>query len=285
MAKIGRTPSGIPIEVNPILLEHRCIIGIGSVFPHRYCGWSGRRQNNTAWCKRCDETVSQTHWMPYHDASICLGNDNNMAIREIMSAAKSAGLSFLVQCICGGNGELNDIVIGEPWKAHSEAVQKAAMAMTVKVPVADVVIAQAWPEEADLWQACKALYAAENVVSRGGHIIIVASLNEGIGPHKIYAELMDSRLETILEYKDRRDSAGLAAAAAYVTYMVRRNASVSFVTDSPFFSEIKNITAFNLYNDLQEAINYLNMKHSGLTFSVLKEAPLILPVAAERSCN
>lgn len=283
LAKIGRTPSGIPIEVNPLVLEYRCIIGIGSVFPHRYCGWSGGGKIVLPGISGAG-SVSQTHWMPYCDSSIYLGSRDNTAIREIMAAAKSAGLSFLVQCICDGNGNLCDLTAGEPEEAHNEAVAKAEAIMRVCVPVADVVIAQAWPEEADLWQAGKALYAAENVVSNGGHIIVVASLNEGIGPHKIYAELMNAPAEKILKYKNRRDTVGLAAAAAYATYMVRRKASVSFVTDSLFFNDIAAATGLDLYSSLQDAVNYLLKQEKDLTFSVLKEAPLMLPVT-ERSCD
>ncbi|MCE5201284.1 MAG: lactate racemase domain-containing protein [Synergistaceae bacterium] len=278
LVKIGNTPSGIPIEVNPLLLDYRCIIGIGSVFPHRYCGWSGGGKIILPGVSGV-QSVSQTHWMPYYDNSICLGNSNNLAINEIMVAAKTAGLSFLIQCICDGSGKLSDIIAGEPEEAHKSAITKAKSIMSVEVPVADVVIVQAWPEEIDLWQAGKALYAAENVVSYGGHIIVVASLREGIGPHRTYAKLMSAPEEKILKYKERRDMVGLAAAAAYATYQVRKKATISFVSDSPDLNEIADISGLKFYHNLQAAIDFLLKNNNSLTFSVLREAPLILPMA------
>lgn len=283
LARIGETKSGIPIDINPLLLDYSCIIGIGSVFPHRYCGWSGGGKIILPGVSG-PKSISRTHWMPYYDESIYLGSKENSAIRDTLSAAECAGLSLLVQCVCDGSGNTNDIIIGEPAEAHREAIAKAESIMKVTVPEADVVIAQAWPEDKDLWQACKALYSAENVVSRGGHIIVAASLQEGIGPNKNYAELMSSPIEDILRFINRGDPAGLSAAAAYVTHLVRMKASVSFVTDSRFASEISAATRLNLYSSMQDAVNYTLKLNSGATFSVLKEAPLLLPVA-ERRCN
>lgn len=278
LTKIGNTSSGIPIEINPILSCYQCIIGIGSVFPHRFCGWSGGGKIILPGVSGA-KSVSQTHWMPYYDNSICLGNEKNLALTEIMAAAKKAGLSFLIQCVCGGNGKLSDIILGEPQETHKTAIIKAKSIMSVKVPVADVVIAQAWPEEADLWQAGKALYAAENIVAPGGHIIVTASLNEGIGPHLKYAELMCSNEESILKYKNRHDAVGLAAAAAYATYCVRRKASLSFVSKSRFSGDIANLSRLKFYNNLDSAVSSLLKKNSKMTFAVILEAPLTLPIA------
>lgn len=280
LTKIGCTPSGIPIEVNPILSGYQIIIGIGSVFPHRFCGWSGGGKIILPGVSG-PESVSQTHWMPYYDNSICLGNENNLAMEEIMAAAKKAGLSFLIQCVCDGNGKLSDIILGEPLETHKTAIIKAKSIMSVKMPIADVVIAQAWPEDADLWQAGKALYAAENIVASGGHIIVTASLNEGIGPHIKYAELMCSAEEDILKHKKQHNAVGLAAAAAYATYCVRRKASLSFVSKSHFSSDITNLSGLNLYNNLDDAVSSLLIKNSKMTFSVILEAPLTLPIADE----
>ncbi|MDD4160839.1 MAG: hypothetical protein PHO18_07825, partial [Synergistaceae bacterium] len=164
---------------------------------------------------------------------------------------------------------------------HKKAIIKAKSIMSVKVPISDVVIAQAWPEEADLWQAGKALYAAENIVAPGGHIIVAASLKEGAGPHLKYAELMHAAEGDILKYKKRHDTVGLAAAAAYATYCVRRKASVSFVSKSCFSSAIRNLSGLSLYNDLDNAIKNILKENSRKTFSVILEAPLSLPIADE----
>ena len=281
LKQIGTTATGIPVEVNPLLSEYKCIIGIGSVFPHRYCGWSGGGKIIIPGVSG-PQTITRTHWLPYYDGSLTLGNPNNTAIDEIMSAAKMAGLSFLIQCICGGEGTLTDIFADTPEKAHKAAVQKALSVTAVPVPPADVVIAQAWPEESDLWQAGKALYAAENAVKKGGSIIVAASLKDGIGPHKIFAELIGADMETLLTYMHRHDSCGLAAAAAYVTRIVKNKASVTFISDSRYSDEIASLTGFKLCSSLQVAIDRLLEYNHSLTFSVLHEAPLILPIPQGR---
>ncbi|MEG1799482.1 MAG: lactate racemase domain-containing protein, partial [Synergistaceae bacterium] len=208
LCRIGMTPSGIPIDVNPLLGKYGCIIGIGSVFPHRYCGWSGGGKIIIPGVSG-PETISRTHWLPYYDNSISLGASNTKASNEIMAAAKTAGLSFLIQCVCDGDGNITDIFADTPEKAHRAAVEKAKSAMAVPVPISDVVIAQAWPEESDLWQAGKALYAAENIVADGGHIIVAASLKDGIGPHKTFAELINADTEKILSCMNKHNAEGL----------------------------------------------------------------------------
>lgn len=277
LQKIGTTASGIPITINPLLLEYRCIIGIGSVFPHRYCGWSGGGKIIIPGVSG-QETVSQTHWMPYYDKSITLGSVGNAAQNEILDAAEQSGLSFLIQCVCDGDGNLVDIFAGIPQSVHHAAIEKAKSIVATKVPRSDVIIAQAWPEESDLWQAGKALYAAENVVRNGGHIIVVADLIEGVGPHKTFAKLIGSDEKNILTYRNRHDAVGLAAAAAYVTKAVQKKASISFVTNSIHLQEMSHLTGLKFYNNLQVAINDILEYNHKLTFSIIYEAPLMLPI-------
>ncbi len=61
-------------------------------------------------------------------------------------------------------------------------------------------------------------------------IIVTTSLNDGIGPHIKYAELMYSDEGDILKHKKQHNTVVLAAAAAYATYCVRKKASLSFVS-------------------------------------------------------
>lgn len=277
LQKIGTTASGIPITINPLLLEYKCIFGIGSVFPHRYCGWSGGGKIIIPGVSG-QETVSQTHWMPYYDKSITLGSVSNAAQDEIIEAAVQSGLSFLIQCVCDGDGNLVDIFANTPRAAHHAAIEKAKSIVTTNVPISDVIITQAWPEESDLWQAGKALYAAENIVRRGGHILVVADLAEGVGPHRTFAELIGSDEKDILMYRDRHDAVGLAAAAAYVTKTVQKKASVSFVTNSIHLQEMSLLTGLRFYKNLQVAIDDIMKYNHKLTFSILYEAPLMLPI-------
>lgn len=282
LVRVGFTPGGLPIDIDPLLGAYSCIVGIGSVFPHRYCGWSGGGKIVLPGVSG-PESISRVHWLPYADESIRLGSCSNLAIRELRAAAEMAGVHFLIQCVCNGAGELYGIFAGEMAVVHDLAIAKAAMTLGTRTRAADVVIAQAYPEEMDLWQAGKALYAAENVVRQGGKIIVAASLAEGIGPHVRYAELLSASKEEILKYRNHYDENGLAAAASWLSYQVRRKAEVVFVTDNPYFGAMQKVSGIKIYRDMQNAVDYA-LRSCGAQnpiVALLKEAPLLLPITQE----
>jgi len=276
LLRVGFTDGGIPVDVNPLVKEYAYVIGVGAVFPHRYCGWSGGGKIVLPGVSGA-RSVSATHWMPYHDASITLGSMDNLAMREIASAARISGLSFLIQVVCTGDGRVKDIVTGLPDAAHRQAIEIASQCMTVSVPESDIVVAEAWPEDADLWQAGKALYAAENIVREGGEIILAAALPEGLGPHRLYAELMNSDPSEILSHRSGGESASVAAAAAFITARVREKAKITIVTNSPHSIDITNTTGVRTYETFQEAMDGAVSCKAG-TVAVLRQAPLMLPV-------
>ncbi len=65
---------------------------------------------------------------------------------------------------------------------------------------------------------------------KGNYYSYSIIINEGIGPHIKYAELMYSDEGDILKHKKQHNTVVLAAAAAYATYCVRKKASLSFVS-------------------------------------------------------
>ena len=278
LVKIGRTGSGIPVDVDPLVSAHRCIIGIGSVFPHRYCGWSGGGKIVLPGVSG-PESIARTHWLPAADTSIHLGSKDNLAIREIRCAAEMAGMTILFQCVCDGSGGLYDIFAGSVSDAHDAAIEKASSVMAAPTNAADIVVAQACPEDADLWQAGKALYSAENIVKPGGKIIVTAALPEGIGPHRRFAELMNAEESEILKYRDGFDEESLAAAAAYLTFLVRKKADIAFVTQSEHAAEMAEVTGLRFFGSVREAFELVSDNGPRQPhIAALMEAPLLLPV-------
>ena len=275
---LGATKGGIPIRVNAMLGRFQCIIGIGSVFPHRYCGWSGGGKIILPGVSSA-ESVAATHWLPSFDGDIYLGSKSNTALTEIMDAAKTAGLSFLVQSICGGDGgSVKDIVAGTPEEAHRQAIAKAEENSGVHVCESDLVIASAWPEDIDLWQAGKALYSAENIVWKGGKILLAAGLREGAGTHARFADLIKLDRRKILEYKDYGDTMlSVEAAAAYVTRNVMEKADVFLLTASKYAEEIHRASGIKTFDKLDEAVRSL-LTPEMKDIAVLHQAPFVLPI-------
>ena len=106
---------------------------------------------------------------------------------------------------------------------------------------------------------------------------MVAALPEGLGPHRLYAELMNSDPSEILSHRSGGESASVAAAASFITARVREKAKITIVTNSPHSIDITNTTGVRTYETLQEAMDGAVSCKAG-TVAVLRQAPLMLPV-------
>lgn len=280
LTRMGWTSAGAPVDVNSRLAEADLVIGIGSVFPHRYCGWSGGGKLVLPGISG-QRSILRAHMMPYYDPSICLGSPKNRAITESREAARIAGLRFLIQVVCDGTGEVYALEAGEPGAAHDAAIARGQEVFSAKIDPADIVIASAWPEDSDLWQAGKALYAAELAVKEGGLIVLVTDLREGVGPHSEYALLLRMSSNSIrsgMETGHFRDP--LAAAAAFVTRRVMEKARIILVT-SAAGGDVAREASLDWSADFQETLNMALGQYSQGRLALLEEAPLILPLSKE----
>ena len=101
--------------------------------------------------------------------------------REIEEVALRAGLKFIVNVVQDKTGRLAGVFAGDPIKAHRQGCELAQRIYGVNIKArADIVITEAFPAELELWQATKALQAADMVVNPGGVIIFLAACPEGI---------------------------------------------------------------------------------------------------------
>ncbi len=274
----GETDLGTPIDINPMLREYDLILGVGTIVPHRYCGWSGG--GKIVQPGVCGErTITATHLLVSKDPSIGLGVSSNRALREIRQVSEKAGLRFIVNTVCNGSGQVTDIVAGAPLEAHREGIERAKKVLGVPMPQADVVVVSSYPEDANLWQALKALYAAQRVVRRGGRIILVSPLYEGAGEHPEIIRLMacgTKHLKSLIERSGADDM--LCVAAAYAEAAVMEHASIDVVGGN-VSAEMFVGTPLRYFGSLQEALDSACAALSeGEVVTVLREGPISLPL-------
>lgn len=275
---IGDTDLGTPIDINPMLKEHDLIVGIGSIVPHRYCGWSGG--GKIVQPGVCGErTITGTHLLVAKDSSLCLGSESNVALQEILNVSRAAGLNFIVNTICNGSGEVAGVVAGAPVAAHREGIRKARKALGVTMPESDVVVVSSYPEDANLWQAMKALYAAQLVVRKGGRIILVTPLHEGAGEHPEIIRLMalgTGKLREVIEEGEAEDM--LCVAAAFAEATVMEHARIDIVSDNLDAEQVAG-TPIGYFRSLQDALdNACAELPAGGIVTVLREGPIALPL-------
>ncbi len=286
LVDMGHTPSGVPVMLNRTVAEADLTIGIGSIVPHRYCGWSGGAKIVQPGVCGEDTTVA-THLMITKDPEVRLGNVENVVRREMEEVAKKANLRFIVNVVLDGAGRPVAAVAGDPRLAHRKGVALATDITAARIPKrADMVICGSHPADMNLWQAGKAFYTADLAVRDKGTVILVTPAYEGIGEHPEFGRLLTVQYAEILNMLDEgliEDRLG--AAAALAVRLVAERARIVVITDGLAGDEVRAM-GFTHYPvaKLQEAIEAeAALLASGGRIpevTVLAEAPDMLPLIA-----
>lgn len=171
----------ITYVVNRAVLDADLVIGLGQIAPHRIAGYSGGAKIVLPGISGA-EGIARTHWIGgKEDGGKILGFAENPVRDEMNECARLAGLRFIVNAICDPEGKLIWIVAGDFVEAHLKGCELAREVFGVRVPEqADIVIADSFPKDIELWQAAKALYAADLMVKPGGVVILVSPCVEGV---------------------------------------------------------------------------------------------------------
>lgn len=279
LVDLGSTPSGIPIKINRLVVDADLVIGIGNIVPHRYCGWAGGAKIIQPGVSG-EATTAGTHLMITKDPGARLGVVENRVRQEIEAVADKVKLRFIVNTILDPEGRLVDVVAGDFRQAFREGVRRALKVYSCSLTGrADIVIASSHPADINLWQAGKALYAADLVVNDGGVIILASPCYEGVGEHGAFVECLRYDYET-LDRMISEDQVGdrIGAAAALAVAVITARADVWLVATTISDAEASRMR-MRRFDDLQDAVAAaLSAKPDGSSVTVLREAAEILPV-------
>ena len=194
LINIGTLPSGGECEINKIAYEADLLVAEGFIEPHFFAGYSGGRKSvlpgvagrATVLANHCSEFIDN----PNARTGIL---ENNPIHQDMLWAAKTAKLKFIVNVVLNAEKEVIYAVAGEPEKAHEEGTRFLSSLCGVKAELADVVISTngGYPLDQNVYQAVKGMTAAEATVKKDGVIIMLASSNDGIGGEHFYRQLAD----------------------------------------------------------------------------------------------
>lgn len=239
LVSLGKTESGVEIEVNRAMLDNDFVLAIGQIGPHPLAGWSGG-------CKMVEpgvcgaKTTDQVHWIGAlttdevgNLAGVSAdgdfeGPDPNPVRREMEEVGLRAGLKAVFNVIHDANGNMAAAVFGHPVKAFRHGVTKARQVLGVPVPrLFDIVVTDSFPADADMWQANKAIRNADLMVRQGGVIILITPCPEGVADHHPEVERYGyMKLEDVKKKVDSGEITDLVAAGNLSTVgrIVRQHA-------------------------------------------------------------
>src|SRR5208283_3099034 len=196
MVKIGTLPSGGECIVNRVAVEADLLLSQGFIESHFFAGFSGGRKSvlpgissyKTIMADHCSEFIAS----PKARA----GNlQDNPIHKDMLYAAKTAGLKFIVNVVLNGKKEIIGSFAGDLEKAHETGTEfLSTLARVSKVPC-DIAIATngGYPLDQNIYQSVKGMTSAEATNKEGGVIIMVAGLADGHGGLGFYNNLARSK--------------------------------------------------------------------------------------------
>ena len=279
---LGATTSGVEIEVNRLATECDLLIGLGHIVPHRVAGYSGGGKIvQPGICGA--RTTGQTHWLSaLYSGPEILGVVENPVREAIDAVAQQIGLRFIVNAVQDAEGKVVEVVAGQPVEAHRAGCRIARGVFAAEMPErADVVVAEAYPSDFDLWQGAKAVYSSELALKAGGTIVLLADCPEGVaGQHsevEAHGYLPVQRVKDLVESGALRD----LTCAAHIAHVGRATCDLGrcIIVSRGIGPETAKRLGFDWAETPQKALDKaLAAAGTNASVAVLKHGGELLPV-------
>jgi nickel-dependent lactate racemase len=183
LAFLGYSSLGTPIWVDQTVVGADLVIGIGTIVPTSWGGWSGGAKIIAPGVAGA-ETIRQNHSLMM---KIVPGSLNNPGLRDREEIARIAGLDLLVNVLVNVDGEITELAAGETVATHRHLVDVYRRHYQVEVSgKPDVIITtldrfKGYPQSAWYITADGCLPAVELIADPGATVIVVGSCPQGVG--------------------------------------------------------------------------------------------------------
>jgi nickel-dependent lactate racemase len=273
MVNLGRLPSGGELVINRIAVEADLLVSEGFIEAHFFAGFSGGPKSVLPGIAG-RKTVVYNHNAEFiaHPLARIGVLDGNPVHRDIIFAARKAGLAFICNVVINSNKEIIHAIAGDCDLAHRAGADFLSEKCTVKARPADIVITSngGYPLDQNIYQAVKGMTAAEASVKQDGVIIMIAKSNDGHGAgefFKTFAEekdldrMLDTFMKTPKEYT-RPDQW-----QSQIFIRVLKRARVIFISEAPddLVKTFHMIPAHSLEEALKRAEEILGDPRASVT--------------------
>ncbi|MBS3976739.1 MAG: nickel-dependent lactate racemase [Syntrophomonadaceae bacterium] len=288
---LGVTPGGTRVVVNRLYAEADYRILTGLIAPHHAAGFSGGRKSVIPGLAGL-ELLKRHHSLDgriFNPAMGCL--EGNPFHLEAVAAARIAGAEFILNVVPNSRGQVVAVVAGELEEAHMAGVRVAETMSRCRLPfLADIVITGAggYPRDINLYQAQKAISAAEMVIRDNGTIILVAECAHGFGEGVFVDWLVEAKSPQEVIERFRREGFSPGASKAFFFARAAARCRLIVVTTNlpgDLLSQMFMEKATTLEEALTMAEKPIGCNH---IVAVIPRAVQIIPEAAgecgERVC-
>lgn len=188
LVDIGELPSGGRLIINRLAAEADLLVSEGFIEPHFFAGFSGGRKSVLPGIAS-RKTVMYNHNSAFI-ADPCSRTgvlEGNPIHRDMLFAAKKAGLHFIVNTVLNAEHKVVYAAAGDVEKAHlcgcAFLSSKCGVSLPEGTAKPDIVITTngGYPLDQNIYQAVKGMTAGEAAVRKGGVIIMLAKSDDGDG--------------------------------------------------------------------------------------------------------
>ncbi|MGI6028682.1 MAG: nickel-dependent lactate racemase [Candidatus Heteroscillospira sp.] len=193
--KIGTLPSGAELVIDRVAQEAELVVAEGFIEPHFFAGFSGGRKSILPGV--CDkQTVMGNHCSAFLADPMSRSGvlDGNPIHRDMIAAARMAGLAYIVNVILDGSHKTVAAFAGDAIQAHRAGCDELMRWCGVKPERrGDIVISTngGAPLDQNLYQAVKGIVTAEGVAAENGVIIMCSECADGSGSDDFYTAMRD----------------------------------------------------------------------------------------------
>ncbi len=206
MVDLGILPSGGRLRINKAAVEADLLVAEGFIEPHFFAGFSGGRKSvlpgiaarETVYANHCSQFIDD----PHARAGILEGNPIH---RDMVWAARKAGLAYIVNVVLGGKGQVIGAFAGDFDEAHRAGTEFLASLCQKEAPEADIVVTSnnGYPLDQNIYQAVKGMSTAEVACRKSGVIVIAARCEDGNGGEVFWRTFQEEKdpkviMDTIL---------------------------------------------------------------------------------------
>lgn len=206
MVYVGELSEGIPLHVNPLVMEADLLCAVGVIAPHYMAGYSGGRKSLLPGvCGR--QTIEAHHSLMRLPESKTANLVGNKFHQTAVEAAEVCKLKFISNVVADSKNKPIDLVVGHYQKAWKKGVilcQENSVIKIDKLADAVVVSAGGFPKDINMYQAQKALENASYCVKEGAPILLIAECKEGLGEDVFEKWLVEAEKPEYLEEKIKK---------------------------------------------------------------------------------
>lgn len=188
MKFFGSTSRGTPVELNAAFGEADLKIVLGMVDTHQFVGFTGGSKGAVIGCASA-AAIAANHAMLRNPAAVAGAIDDNPVRLDLNEAGEMAGIQFAVNVVLDAAKRPVAVLAGLPVLVMREASRLTGelYGLSFSEPY-DIVVASCGgkPKDICLYQAQKGLNSAMQCAKKGGHILLLAECEQGIGDDVYY---------------------------------------------------------------------------------------------------